>query len=115
MKLTFVYNANSGKINTWLDIGHKLISPKTYSCDLCSLTHGLFTEREEWKRYQEGSSIELEFLHKDEFEKSYGKDKNLNYPVILKSESDGEFELLFDAQAIHSFKTVDALLETLPK
>ncbi len=30
MKIVFVYNANSGLMNTVLDIGHKIISPDTY-------------------------------------------------------------------------------------
>ncbi|NJM95354.1 MAG: GTPase, partial [Acaryochloridaceae cyanobacterium CSU_5_19] len=42
-RLIFVYNANSGGINTALDIAHKLLSPSTYRCNLCRLTHDTFT------------------------------------------------------------------------
>ena len=33
----FVYNAKSDKLHKYLDFAHKIISPKTYACDLCSL------------------------------------------------------------------------------
>ncbi len=45
MDLIFVYNADSGKLNVLFDVGHKIVSPGTYKCDLCTLTHGTFTER----------------------------------------------------------------------
>ena len=32
MKLIFVYNAESGKLNTLFDIAHKVIKPETYKC-----------------------------------------------------------------------------------
>ena len=35
MKLIFVYNADSGPISGLFDIGHKIISPGSYSCGLC--------------------------------------------------------------------------------
>ncbi len=55
MKLIFVYNANAGKLSAALDIAHKIISPSTYQCNLCSLTHGTFTERDVWKKFSEES------------------------------------------------------------
>ena len=46
-KLLFVYNVNSGKLNILFGIVHKIISPSTYTCELCSLTHGVFSEHVE--------------------------------------------------------------------
>lgn len=86
MKLLFVYNADSGMVNTIKDIGHKLLSPATYGCFLCSLTHGTFRENPEWKEFRNTSPIEMEFLHRDEFENQY--DIQLEYPLILR-EDDG--------------------------
>ena len=71
-KLIFVYNADSGLFNTVTDIAHKILSPKTYSCQLCSLTHGFFSIREQWVDFLEGTNADCEFLHRDEFEKQYG-------------------------------------------
>ena len=115
MKLTFIYNANSGKINTWMDIGHKLISPDTYSCNLCSLTHGVFTEREEWKRYRESSDIELVFLHKNEFEKLYQGDSHFSYPIILKQDEDGGYQVFLSTEEINALNGIEELLALLPK
>jgi len=55
-KLIFVYNANSGKLNSLLGSAHKLFSPKTYSCNLCALTHYLFHENTQWELFRESTS-----------------------------------------------------------
>lgn len=94
MKLIFVYNANSGVASMIKDIGHKLMSPQTYDCFLCSLTHGTFREDPEWKAFREKSSIDMEFLHRDEFERKY--DRKENYPVVLKQQSNIQVALSRD-------------------
>lgn len=65
-RLIFVYNADSGLFNLLTDIAHKLISPQTYGCDLCALTHAPFAMRKRWRQFLEGLDMELEFLHRDE-------------------------------------------------
>ena len=82
MELILVYNVESGKLSALLDLGHKIVSPESYKCNLCSLTHGNFTERKEWKRFKESTSLDLVFLHKDEFERETGK--RFSYPIVLK-------------------------------
>lgn len=89
-KLIFVYNANAGKINSLLDSAHKLISPGTYDCKLCELTHGVFKEDVDWIRFRESvkttnPNLKLEFLHKDEFEKQYWSKwlPKYDFPIIL--------------------------------
>lgn len=80
-KLLFVYNAKSDIINSTFDYLHKIISPKTYNCNLCKLTHGNFGEKKEWNEFKEQSKIEIEFLHVDEFEAIHERQE---YPVILE-------------------------------
>jgi hypothetical protein len=91
-KLIFVYNANSGTINSLIDSAHKIISPATYDCRLCDLTFGVFKENELWSRFRESikqthPTLQLEFLHKDEFEKQYWSKwlPKYNYPIILST------------------------------
>ena len=72
--LLFVYNADSGLFNTMADIGHKLLSPETYACDLCALTHGYFSEKRQWREFVESLGPECEFLHRDQFRKCYPQD-----------------------------------------
>ncbi|WP_339136930.1 MAG: hypothetical protein WGN25_03245 [Candidatus Electrothrix sp. GW3-4] len=116
MKIVFVYNADSGKINTLLDIGHKILRPDSYSCNLCSLTHGAFSEKEEWRKYREASQHELEFLHKDEFVEKYREDKEYTYPVILKmSEGGKSLEVLLATEEINALAGLEELVSRLPK
>jgi hypothetical protein len=82
-KLIFVYNADSGKWNAYMDMAHKILSPSTYPCSLCDLTYGIFKIRPEWDKFVRNSPIPFEFLHKDEFHEQYPEFKNLALPVIL--------------------------------
>jgi len=70
--LIFVYNADSGFVNTLLDIGHKIVSPQTYACNLCAITHSTFSMRDEWKQFIDGLKLPIEFLHRDELARQYG-------------------------------------------
>ena len=109
MKLIFVYNANSGMINVIKDIGHKIMSPETYDCFLCSLTHGTFKEDPKWKSFRESSSIDMEFLHRDEFEQKYGMKHT--YPVILKQDS--QVEVVLSREQLGELTSLDDLILTI--
>lgn len=109
MKLLFIYNADSGIINVAKDIGHKLFSPQTYDCFLCSLTHGTFRENQEWKTFREKSPVEMVFFHRDEFEKEYGL--NFDYPVILKEA--GSLEVAISRDLLGTFSSLDDLIAAI--
>ena len=111
MKIIFVYNADSGFVSSLLDIGHKVISPDTYSCNLCKMTYGVISEREEWKQYRESSRDEMEFLHKDEFENKY-KEKRA-YPIILKMNDLNQLEELINKEELERMNSVSELIHTL--
>ena len=89
-KLLFVYNANSGKLNSLFGIAHKIISPNTYTCELCSLTHGVFSETIEWKNFRETSSLAMEFFHVNEFLRMYSDEmySKISFPAILSCGED---------------------------
>ena len=80
-KLLFVYNAKSYILNSAFDFAHKIISPKTYNCNLCKLTHSNFGEKKEWNEFRESSIHELEFLHIDEFENNHKREQ---YPAVFE-------------------------------
>ena len=107
MKLIFVYNADSGLMNTLLDIGHKALSPQTYECNLCGLTFGLIGEHKQWKQFREESNTEMEFLHRDEFEQKY--DSQFKYPVILKK--DKNLSVAISQAELNQIKTLDELID----
>jgi hypothetical protein len=108
--ILFVYNADSGLFNLVADIGHKIFSPSTYSCDLCQLTHGVFKERGAWKSFIETLNIPVEFLHRDEFIKSGLFSDTL--PGIFYRKED-ELNTIFDRDKLASFSDVDDLVAAL--
>ncbi|MEE4166879.1 MAG: hypothetical protein V2I35_12825 [Desulfocapsaceae bacterium] len=110
MKLIFVYNADSGLVNTVKDIGQKLFNPDNYGCLLCSLTHGTFREDPEWKAFRRNSSIEMQFLHRDEFERRY--DMQMEYPLILRDDGDG-LKVAFDKEQLAALGSLADLIQTV--
>ena len=106
MKLIFVYNADSGLMNTLMDIGHKAISPQTYNCSLCGLTFGILSEHKQWKQFRQTSDTEMEFLHRDEFEREYNQ--SFEYPVILKQDED--LSVAISQTELNQIKTLDELI-----
>ncbi len=106
--LVFVYNAESGLFNTLSDVAHKILSPETYACNLCALTHTAFGMRREWKEFLESLDARLEFLHADELLDRYGL-TGLSLPAILRKRSDATLEAFVDAAAINSCRTLDEL------
>jgi len=78
-KLIFIYNANSGLVNTVKDFWHKALRPSTYNCNLCQTTFGVFGAKKEWKSFINDLGIDSEFLHKDEFLEKYNI-KDAKYP-----------------------------------
>ena len=105
--LVFVYNADSGLFNTVTDIAHKIISPSTYSCNLCSLTHSYFTVRKEWTDFLSTLDVDLEFLHKDELKNKYGLD-DIPLPVILIKHDD-KLDVWMSKNDINTCLDVDSL------
>ncbi|WP_299106932.1 GTPase [uncultured Winogradskyella sp.] len=111
MKLLFVYNATSGTLNSLLDVGHKLLSPSTYKCSLCTLTHDVFSENSTWKNFRDKSHFDMEFYHKDEFEAKFPKVK-LAYPTVLKLE-ENQLSTVLNPDVLNEIATVEALIEML--
>lgn len=112
MKLLIVYNANSGKANAFIDAFHKLIKPSSYSCDLCRLTFGIFSERKKWKDFRNNLELETSFLHKDEFQKQYASKfgYKFQYPIIFLERS-GELEVFISDSEISELNSVEGLIE----
>ena len=109
-ELIFIYNADSGSLNAAFDIAHKIISPKTYECSLCSLTFDTFSESKQWREFKDSSKTKMTFLHKDEFESEYAE--KFQYPVVLTS-SDNGFDVLLSADEINGFTNVSDLIQEL--
>ena len=111
MKLVFVYNADSGLFNTLTDIAHKLLSPSTYECNLCNLTHGYFAAREEWTTFLHDLDADIEFLHRDEYVDRY-PDAQVDFPAIFVNSQD-ELKLWIDKSVINTMSSADELMEMI--
>ena len=109
-QLIFVYNAYSDLFSTVTDFAHKLLSPATYNCNLCTLTYSNFTVKQEWKSFTESLPIKAVFLYKDEFEKQYKIQSPL--PAVFVS-MDGIVKVLISKQEIESCKSLQELKESV--
>jgi hypothetical protein len=68
--IVFVYNADSGLFNAFLDYAHKIVSPKPNACNLCAVTYNTGMKKE-WRTFIDNLGIPVEFLHRDEFLETY--------------------------------------------
>lgn len=112
MQLLFVYNANTGFMNQSLDWIHKVISPSTYSCSLCNLTHNAFGVKKDWCDFINQLNIETEVLHKNEFEAKYPLIK-LNFPWIGCIEDSKKCKTIASDELINKFENNNQLLDFL--
>lgn len=110
-KLIFVYNADSGLFNLLTDTAHKLLSPETYSCNLCAITYGSFGMKKNWKEFLKSIDIPVEFLHRNELKKKYGI-SNINLPAILIKE-ENEPKLWINSESINLCKSIDDLMQLI--
>lgn len=113
-KLVFVYNALSGKKNAILDSMHKVLSPSTYECNLCDITFGLFNEKSVWKEFRTAFPLEMEFLHKDEFEEEYASKfgYKYSYPIVLAAVAT-EFQVLISTEELDQLTETIQLIEII--
>ena len=106
-ELIFVYNADSGIINTLKGWAHKIFSPQTYPCSLCALTFDNLGMRRPWQAFIDSLDYEVEFLHRDELLEKYGiEDVPLPAGFILKN---GKPELWIKSNFINSCNSLDEL------
>ena len=105
--LIFVYNADSGFVSTLLDIGHKIVSPQTYACNLCAITHSTFSMRDEWKNFVAGLDAPVEFLHRDELAQRHGL-RDVKLPAIFRKTENGLKEWV-SCEEINRCRSLDEL------
>ncbi|KAA3436928.1 hypothetical protein [Rufibacter hautae] len=104
--LVFVYNADSDLFSTVTDFAHKLLSPSTYACQLCALTYGHFSEKQEWKTFVQQLPVKAVFLHKDEFTRQFGLDTPLPAVFLQK---DHALEVILDKPALEHCSSLEDL------
>lgn len=105
MEIQFIYNAKNGLANSLFDLAHKIISPDTYECNLCKITHGAFKENKKFKDIKEKFNITL--WHIDDYEKKYKKESS--YPLIIFRDKNRNELKRIDTNTINQINSVDEL------
>ena len=106
--ILFVYNADSGIFKTLTDYTHKIVKPSTYGCNLCAVTYGNFGMKSTWKDFVSKLELPVDFLHKDEFMKSY-KNENVKFPIaFIKRGLD--LSIFITSDEINECKTLKVLM-----
>ncbi|MGY5848925.1 GTPase [Salegentibacter sp. F14] len=113
-KLVFVYNAFSGSHNAFLDAVLKLMGSNSKTCNLCQLTHGVFSQKKVWKDFIRNSDIEMDYLHLDEFQKKYASKfgYKFTFPIVLW-EDQGEMGVLISTEELEELDNVKELIVLL--
>ncbi|WP_276165645.1 GTPase [Zobellia alginiliquefaciens] len=113
-KLVFIYNANSGLKSSLLDSAHKILSPSTYDCNLCDITFGVFTENKVWRKFREETDLEMEFLHKDEYQKQYASKfgNKFTFPIILAQTSD-DLQVFVGTEEMNAIESSESLVKVI--
>lgn len=111
--LLFVYNADSGVLNAAKDYVHKIVSPKTYECNLCAVTYGNFGMKNEWKNFIDSLKYSVEFIHRDEIQK-YNFLKNEKLPAAFIKRGKTITKLISHTE-INRLKTLEGLIELVKK
>ncbi|MFD2587684.1 GTPase [Croceitalea marina] len=113
-KIVFVYNANSGARNAFMDSMQKVFSPSTYDCKLCDITYGVVSENRTWKKFRQNYQHKMVFLHKDEFAKMYASKfgYKFEFPIVLIEGGNG-LEVLISKEEMGGLKTSHGLIRLL--
>lgn len=81
--IIFVYNAKSGLFNSVTDYVHKIVSSRTYKCNLCAITYNNLGMKKQWKLYIQQLKLPTRFMHEDDFNKTFPGYSNISLPTIL--------------------------------
>ncbi|MDR6302081.1 GTPase [Mesonia maritima] len=110
----FIYNAKS-EYSSLKSSLHKLLSPTTYACNLCKLTHGFFREKKAWRVFRKrNAAVDMKFLYADEFEKEYASKfgAKYKYPIILEK-TGYELEVFISTEELNKAKTLTELIKLM--
>ena len=108
--LIFIYNAQSGVFHSLVDYFHKVLSPSTYECSLCSLTYNNYGQLRVWKQFIQSLNIPVTFKYSDHLSE-IGIDKQTKLPVVINS----DLYLVASAEEINQCNNISALIELIRK
>ncbi len=110
-RLVGVYDADhtlTGEVAYW--VGARL---GRRHCSLCDITHGLFSEKAEWKSCKAGLPIPFETFHRDDQPASVREAMGGRTPVVVAVTDDGVVELLEATDLEHCQGSPQALTDAV--
>ncbi|WP_332606040.1 hypothetical protein [Acinetobacter sp. ESBL14] len=110
--LVFVYNGDSGLVNSLMHLMHKTISPETYECQLCAIVYDGARQSKDWKNFINDLNIQAEYFHRDTFIKAYGN-LNADLPAVFLKTPNESLELVISASDFQSLKTMEQLQQKI--
>lgn len=111
-KLVFVYNGDSGVVNGVMHYLHKRISPDTYPCELCGMVYDGMSLKKEWLDFVKSLGVPTEFLHRDEYRKTYGNSRHA-WPAVILHDDGKALQVVLNAQDFRQIESLDVLQEKL--
>lgn len=107
-KLIFVYNADSSVFAQVSDAIKKIATPDKYQCNLCMVTYGAVSMKDEWREFLSTLLFEKEFLHRDEFHEKFPELKEEKLPAIFISKNN-ILNPLVSSEEIHRQRNITDL------
>jgi hypothetical protein len=113
VELIIVYNAESGFFNSVSSSVHKFVSPETYSCQLCRVSHGLVGMLGPWKTYLERLPVPVRSYHRSQFQTTFPDYADTRLPSILLRKRNGDFTPMLEADVIERAGNLMTLINLL--
>jgi hypothetical protein len=96
-RLILIFDADSGLFDAFVESAKKVL--RINGCALCQITHGLLTEKSEWRECQEALGVPVEYIHRDEIPPDLAALIDGKLPAIV-ADHGGEKTVLLSAEAI---------------
>ncbi len=94
-KAIFIYNAGSGALAAMLDSAKKLARSSS-ACSLCTITHGVFSEKAGWRDLECRLGFPTSYYHRDQIPppvRGFIQQRSLALPLVLFELEGGGYEL----------------------
>ena len=111
-ELIFIYNVKSGVVNEMIDFAHKIVSPKTYDCNLCAISYNTFTKKKRWSDYINSLPIKSVFTYKDKVSSLEKELSNLKFPTIV-IRNGVELNEIISRNEINNINNINQLISLL--
>ena len=111
MELMFCYNARKGVINGIIDYLHKSLSPATYSCNLCSITH-TYKKNERWKKFINNYKVKISFIYIDDLKRNNLSQFTNEIPCCFIKKGNN-YKILINKKTINNLKNENELISLI--